>query len=479
VDIVKSAAENAAIVIAQVNPQMPRTHGNSSIHVYDIDWLVPVDMPLLEVIPVQPDEETRQIGEFVAALVDDGCTVEMGIGRIPQAVIEFLSSKKDLGIHTEMFTDRIIDLIEGGVITGARKTVDRGRVVASFCLGTRRLYDYIDDNPMFSFHPTEYVNDPFVIARQHKQVAINVALEVDITGQVCSDSLGTKFFSGIGGQLDFNRGAARSNGGKAIIALRSTAKGGTISRIVSRLSPGAGVVTTRGDVHYIVTEYGVAYLHGKSVQERALALISIAHPQFRAQLLRDAVEACFVRPELAEVDGIYTVGTPELKTSILLDDGTLVNFRPVHPTDLEAIRSLFYALSAESVYLRFMSRLRRISQKQVQDMVFLDHRSEVSFVGTVPEAHGEEIVAMGGYYLDPRTNRAEVAFVVRDDWQGRGIGRFLLAHLVKIGRRNGISGFIAETLQENRAMQAVFNTSGLKVRSRLVDGMYHFEMALS
>jgi acyl-CoA hydrolase/GNAT superfamily N-acetyltransferase len=476
VDIVKSAAENAGLVIAQVNPRMPRTLGNSFIHVYDIDWLVPVDVPLLEMKPKEPDEVTRQIGEYVAALVDDGCTVEMGIGRIPQAVLEHLTSKKDLGIHTEMFTDRIINLIEKGVITGNRKTLDRGRIVASFCLGTKKIYDYIDNNPLFAFYPTEYVNDPFVIARQHKQVAINVALEVDITGQVCSDSLGTKFFSGIGGQVDFNRGAARSPGGKAIIALPSTAKSGTISRIVSRLSPGAGVVTTRGDVHYVVTEYGVAYLHGKSVQERALALISVAHPKFRAQLLKEAVEACYVRTELADVDGIYVVGTPDLKTSFLLEGGTQVNIRPVHPTDLEPIRALFYSLSAESVYLRFMSRIRRISQKQVQDLVFLDHRSEVSFVGVVPEAHGDEVIAMGGYYLNPRTNRAEVAFVVRDDWQKQGIGKFLLMHLVKIARRNGISGFMAETLQENRAMQSVFNNSGLKVRSHLADGVYHFDL---
>jgi acyl-CoA hydrolase len=276
VDIVKSATQNASLVIAQVNPHMPRTHGDSFLNVHDFDILVPVDEPLFEVTPPQLGEVTRQIGEHIASLVEDGSTVELGIGSIPQAVLEFLKGKKDLGIHTEMFTDAIIDMIEAGVVTGKRKTLDNGKVVASFCLGTRKLYDYIDNNETFSFHPTEYVNDPFVISQQFRMVAVNVALEVDLTGQICADSLGSKFFSGIGGQVDFNRGAARSHGGKAIIALPSTAKDGAVSRIVAHLSPGAGVVTTRGDVHYLVTEYGVAYLHGKSVQERALALINIS-----------------------------------------------------------------------------------------------------------------------------------------------------------------------------------------------------------
>ncbi len=476
VDIVKSATENAGFVIAEVNPRMPRTLGDSFIHVYDMDVLVPVDQPLLEVKPPEPNEVTRRIGEYVAALVEDGATVEMGIGQIPQAVLEFLKDRKDLGIHTEMFTDAIIDMIEGGAITGSRKSVDRGKVVASFVLGTRRLYDYIDNNPMFSFHPTEYVNDPHLISRQHKQAAINVALEVDLTGQVCADSLGTKFYSGIGGQVDFNRGAARSPGGKAIIALPSTAQNGKVSRIVAQLSPGAGVVTTRGDVHYVVTEYGVAYLHGKSVQARALALISIAHPDFRAELLREAIKDKYVREELSDVEGRLIVGPSELRTSMVLDDGTQVNFRPIHPTDEPNVRDLFYALSQETVYYRYMTYMKRLPQKQIQNFVYVDHRTEVAIVGTVPEAHGEDIIAVGRYYLDTKTNRAEVAFVVRDDWQNRGIGTFLLKHLITIARRNGIAGFTAEVLRDNKAMQTVFNRSGMKVKSHLSDNVYHFEL---
>jgi acyl-CoA hydrolase len=258
VDIVKSATENAGLVIAEVNSRMPRTLGQSMINIHDIDILVPVDKPIIEVEPVVPTEENKKIGEYIAALIEDDSTVEFGIGAIPQSVMPLLKDKKNLGIHTEMFNDAIIELIESGAINGSRKNTDRGKIVASFCLGTRKLYDYVDNNPTFAFHPTEYVNDPFVIGSQTKQVAINVALEIDLTGQVCADSIGTNFYSGIGGQVDFNRGAARSAGGKAIIALPSTAKNGTVSRIKAHLGHGAGVVTTRGDVHYVVTEYGVA-----------------------------------------------------------------------------------------------------------------------------------------------------------------------------------------------------------------------------
>ena len=341
VDIVRSAAENASLVIAQVNPNMPRTLGDSFIHVHDIDVLVPSDANILEVPPPVVTDVTRQIAEFIASLVEDGSTIEFGIGKIPQALFAFLKDKKDLGVHTEMVTDNIIELIESGAVTGARKTTDRNKVVASFALGTKRLYDYIDNNPLFSFHPTEYVNDPSIIRQQYKMVAVNTALEVDLTGQVCADSIGSKFFSGVGGQVDFNRGAAKSKGGKAIIALPSTAKGGTVSRIMTHLSPGAGVVTTRAGVHYVVTEYGVAYLHGKSVQERALALISIAHPKFRADLLREAIEAKYLSASLADKEGKIVVGPKELRTTYLLNNGTQLNFRAIHPTDEPRMRDLF------------------------------------------------------------------------------------------------------------------------------------------
>jgi len=476
VDIVRSAAQNASLVIAQVNPQMPRTLGDSFLHVNDMDVLVPVDVPLPEVKPIQTTEVTRQIGEHVASLVEDGSTIELGIGKIPQAVLEFLKNKKDLGIHTEMFTDVMMDMVASGAITGALKTVDRGKIVASFCLGTRKLYDFVDNNPLFSFRPTEYVNDPYLISQQYKMVAINVALEVDLTGQVCADSLGTKFFSGIGGQVDFNRGAARARDGKPIIALPSTAKNGTVSRIVARLSPGAGVVTTRGDVHYVVTEYGVAYLHGKTVQERALALISIAHPDFRPQLLHEAIECKYLRKNMAALTGKIRVGPPELHTTHLLDDGTQIGFRSIRPTDEPLLKDLFYALSQETIFYRFMRNLKYIPHKQIQDFVYIDHRNEVAIVATLPEAHGEDMIAVGRYYLDQATNRAEVAFVVRDAWQNKGIGSALLRLLINTAKRHGIAGFTAEVLRANKAMQTVFQKSGCKVSSHLAGEVYSFKL---
>jgi len=476
VDIVKSAAENASLVIAQVNPNMPRTHGDSSIHVHEIDVLVPVDEPIPEIPEAEENPDTLQIAENLAALVEDGSTVEVGIGRIPQALLRFLHTKKDLGIHTEMVTDGIVDLVKSGAVNGCRKTVDKGKVVASFCLGTKKLYDFIDDNPAFAFHPTEYVNNPYIISQQTKMVAVNTALEVDLTGQVCADSLGSKFFSGVGGQVDFNRGAAKAHGGKAIIAFPSTANNGTVSRIVTHLSPGAGVVTTRAGVNYIVTEFGVAYLHGKSIQERAMALICIAHPKFRAQLLREAIEAKYLSAELAEKEGKLVVGSKDFRSTHLLSDGTQIIYRPIHPTDEPRMRDLFYRLSEQSKFYRFMGHLTRVPRSQIEDFVYVDHRTEVCIVSVLPVASGEEIIAVGNYYLDPKANKAEVAFAVSDNWQRKGIGTFMLKLLCRIARRNGIAGFTAEVLAENKGMQTVFNRSGLKLKSEYRGDVYSYEI---
>lgn len=476
VDIIKSATENASLVIALINPSMPRTIGDCYLDIYDLDFLIPVDRPILEVEPKEPSLEARSIGEYISALVDDRSTIEFGIGDIPHSLILFLKSKKDLGIHTEMLTDSVIELIESGAVTGLRKTLDRAKIVASFCMGTQKLYDYIDNNPLFSFRPTEYVNDTYIIGRQHQMVAINTALEIDLTGQVCADSLGSKFYSGIGGQVDFNRGAARSHRGKAIIAMESTAKNGTISRIVSRLTSGGGVVTTRGDVHYVATEHGVAYLHGKSIQERALALISIAHPDFREQLFKEALDEKYIRGNFADIEGRFILDSHEMNTSMLLNDGTLIHFRPIHLTDESKMKDILYALSQETLYYRFMTHYHHLGHEQVRNFVYIDHRKDVAIVGTLPAAHGEEIIAIGRYYLDVKTNRAEIAFIIRDEWQGHGIGSFLFKHLVTIAKRNGISGFTAEVLRNNKKMQSVLLKSGFEVKSYLEEGVYSFQI---
>lgn len=287
---IKTPTEKAKCVIALVNKQMPRALGNSFIHVNKIDYLVETDEPLSELPQVDPDASPEvleiydKLGQHVAEMIEDGSTLQMGIGAIPDAVLKYLHNKNDLGVHTEMFSDGLIDLVTEGVVNGERKTLHPGKIIAGFVLGTKRSYNFIDNNPIFEFHPQEYVNDPFLISKNNQMIAINSALEIDLTGQVCADSIGTKFYSGIGGQVDFVRGASHSEGGKPIIALPSATKDLKFSKIVPTLKPGAGVVTSRGDVHYVVTEYGVAYLFGKSIQERVRALINIAHPAFRDEL---------------------------------------------------------------------------------------------------------------------------------------------------------------------------------------------------
>ena len=284
VDTTLTAAKKARFVIAQVNDHMPRTYGDSFIHVGDIDALVESSRPLCEMPKHEISDLHLAIARNVATLIEDGSTIQTGIGGIPDAVLLYLKDRKDLGVHTELLSDGIIPLIESGVINGRRKTLHPRKVILGFALGTKKLFEFLDDNPIFEFHPTSYTNNPILIAQNDRMVAINSALQIDITGQVCADSIGTYFYSGIGGQVDFIRGSARSKGGKPIIALPATAKNGTLSRIVPTLDPGAGVVTSRGAVHYVVTEYGVAYLHGRSIRQRAEALIQIAHPDFRQQL---------------------------------------------------------------------------------------------------------------------------------------------------------------------------------------------------
>ena len=472
VDIVKSATENAGLVIAEVNPNMPWTSGGSLIPADYIDFFVESDRKLLEYHPVEVDDEIRQIGKNVATLIDDGSTIEVGIGAIPQSLLEFLYDKKDLGIHTEMFTDQLIDLIEKGVVTGMKKMVDRGKVVASFLMGTEKLYRYVDRNPKVELYPSEYINDPFVIGRHPKMVAINVALEVDLTGQVCADSLGHKFFSGIGGQLDFIRGASRSQGGKPIIAMRSTAKGGEISRIVPTLSDGAGVVTTRGDVHYVITEFGIADLHGKNIRERAMELINIAHPKFRTELLHKAKEMKYIYEDQVEVTEVQSY-PEELAHCQVIADGTEVFFRPIKPTDEDAIRDFFYSLSPTSVYHRFFQPVKSMPHARAMPLVSIDYDKDMAILATIQDVAGEQIVGVGRYMRSSAAEKlAEVAFLVRDAWQNRGMGRALLASLVDIAKSRGVEGFVASVLQENKQMLSVFHASGYAVKTSFEDGIY-------
>jgi len=480
VDIVKAAAANAKYVIAQVNAHMPRTYGDSFIHVNHIDMLVPHDEPIIEVPTPHLDDRLRKLAENVARLVDDGSTIEIGIGNVPQAVAEYLKDKHDLGIHTEMFSDWIIDLVESGAMTGNKKSINRGKITASFCMGSKKLYDYINDNPVFEFHPTEYVNDPYLIAQHDRMVAINVALEIDLTGQVAADSLGYQLYSGIGGQVDFIRGAARSRGGKAIIALPSTAKDDTVSRIVPTLSEGAGVVTTRADVHYVVTEYGIAYLHGKSIRERALELITIAHPKFRKELIQAAKQRGFVYQDQIELQWDQVRYPEELERHETLRDGSEIFFRPVKPVDEPALAEMLYSLSSDSVRTRFFTHTTAFPHKDVQALTNIDYEKNLAIVGIVPGPQGEEeLVAIGQYFLDPREMSAEVAFIVQDEWQQKGMGSLLMADLVRYAQQHGIHRFDAKVLPGNQAMLSVFQNSGFPVTTEFDGDAYTVAIDLS
>ncbi len=296
VDIVRAAVDSAELILAEVNPNMPRTLGDSFLHVNRIAQLVPVDVPLPELPTLPLDDVSREIGRNVASLIPDGATLQLGIGKIPDATLAALSDRRDLGIHTEMLSDGVMNLAEAGIVTGQRKTFLPGKIVTSFIMGTRRLYQWAHDNPQVEMRPSGFTNDPMQIARNDQMMAINSALAVDLTGQVAADTVQGRFFSGIGGQVDFIRGAARSRGGRPIIALPATAKGGSVSRIQPTFEEGAGVVTSRGDIHYVVTEYGVADLWGRNIRQRTEALIGIAHPAFRSELLAAARHRCYLFP---------------------------------------------------------------------------------------------------------------------------------------------------------------------------------------
>jgi len=478
-DIVKPAAESAKFVVAEINSTMPRTLGDCFIHVRDIDLMVAGDRPILEAVPAEPDAVAKGIARSIANLIEDGATLQLGIGTIPDAVLHFLHNFKNLGIHTEMFSDGLIPLIEQGVVTNSAKTLHRDKIVASFVMGSRKLYDFIDNNPLIEFHPTEYVNDPYIIAKHDKMISINAAIEVDITGQVCADSLGPMFYSGIGGQVDFTRGAARSKGGKPIIALPSTADNENISRIVPYLKQGAGVVTSRGDVHYVVTEYGSAYLHGKSIRERALALIQVAHPKFRPWLFAEAKARKLVYADQLE----WPVRTPtypqELETWLELKDKTRVFLRPLRLTDEPMLRDLFYTLSPESVRYRFFQMLKSMPHEKIQELLRVDYEDDMAMVVLTDSKESASMVAIAHYRKNPQSNFAEAAFLVRDDWQGKGIGTALMKALAESARKNAIAGFTAEVLMQNHGMLRIFHRCGYALESKLVEGVYSLRIPFS
>jgi acyl-CoA hydrolase/GNAT superfamily N-acetyltransferase len=472
VDIVKAAAANANMVIAQVNPRMPRVLGDSYVHVRDIDVIVEHEEELLEMPPPLMNETAHQIGKHVAKLIEDGSTIRAGVGSVSNAALYSLEGKKDLGVHTDMLTDAYLHLLEGGVITNTRKTLHPKKIIASFCMGSRKLYDFVHNNPMVEFHPIEYTNDFSVISKNEKMVSINSALQVDLSGQVCADSMGYIIYSGVGGSVDFIRGSTLSKGGKSIIVLPSTTLDGNESRIVPHLSEGAGVVNTRGGVHYVVTEFGAVNLHGKTVRERALSLINLAHPKFRGELL-----AAAKRLRYAYEDQLLPLGDTlqypdEWETTQPCGDDGRVLFRPVKPTDERSLKEFFHALPHQTHYVRFISAMRVFPQRNLQDLLNIDYEKEMSVVGVIGAVGSERVIALGRYLLDEETNIAEVDFAVRQEWQGKGVATYLLNHLVKIARAKQIAGFVAYVDPSNQAAAAVFHNTGYVVHRSLRKGIH-------
>jgi acyl-CoA hydrolase/RimJ/RimL family protein N-acetyltransferase len=457
VDVTREAVRNTRLVIAQVNPYMPRTHGDSFIHVDDIDWLVPHAEPLLEHVPEEADEPiARRIAHYVSELIDDGSTLQAGYGQMPYAILKYLDSKNDLGVHTHMITDSFIPLFEKGIISNKRKNFMADRAVATFCMGTRTTYDYIDNNPRFYFGTSDFVNNPRTVGRNDNFISISSALEVDLTGQVCVDSVGRQFFSGTGDQTNFIRGAALSKGGLSIIALPSTAKNGAVSRIVPTLSAGAGLGTLRADVNFVVTEYGIAQLQGKSIYQRVIELTQIAHPDFRAELVDAAKYHHYIFVDQLPPPAVDLIFIEDYKSSTRLKNGQTLSVRPLLPSDEISYRNFFYSLQQETIFFRFFYNINIFSHKMAQaHWAQLDYRKNISLVGLVRKRGNKEIVAIGTYAgIDQ--DQAEVAFVVREDFQGMGIATYLLKALQQVAIQNGFKHFYASILPENQTMLHVF-----------------------
>lgn len=460
VDVVKSAVKCARMVIAQVNPRMPRTGGESRIAKSKIDFFIEYEVDLPVAGRGLLDDRHERIGRYAAQLVDDGSTIQIGLGNSPEAVAMALRKHQHLGIHSGLFNDALMDLVRCGAVDGSMKTYQPGRIIASHVMGSRELYQFVDGNSDVFLYPSEWVNDPHRIARNDRMVAINGAREIDLTGQVVRDSSGHRFYGGIGALQDFIRGAGHSKGGRPIIALTSTSDETGASRIVSGLEAGSGVCTGRGDVHHVVTEYGVASLRGRSIRERVARLVEIAHPDHRESLLEGARSRGWL-PKF------FTMPVTESEVS---DDGvesSWVRFqdekfllRPLHPSDMRTLQEFFYSHDEETVRLRYGYLRDRMTGESAYKLAAVDQRRDLA-LGIFTERNGrQELLAVGRYYLDDDGKRAEVAFVVHEKNRHAGMAGYLLGELAAIASRRGVTLFWASVMPDNRAMAGLFLAAG-------------------
>lgn len=460
VDVVKSAARCARTVIAQINPMVPWTCGDSRISQRSITCFIEHSAELPEAGRAILDERHERIGRYAAQLIEDGSIIQIGLGNSPEAVAMALRKHRQLGIHSGLFNDALMDLVLCGAVDSSMKSYQPGKIIASHVMGSSSLYRFVDGNSSVHLHPSDWVNDPQRIARNKRMVAINGAREIDLTGQVVRDSSGHRFYGGIGALQDFIRGAGHSKGGRPIIALTSTADETGVSRIVAGLESGSGVCTGRGDVHYVVTEFGVASLHGRSIRERVARLVEIAHPDHRETLLEGArsrgwLPAFFTMPmpeSGVSEDGVENAWVAFQNTRYLL--------RPLHPSDMRTLQEFFYSHDEETVRQRYGHHRDRMTGESAYKLAAVDPRKDLA-LGIFTEANGrQELRAIGRYYLDADRERAEVAFVVHESTRHAGMAGFLLAELAAIARRRGISTFWASVLPDNRAMAGLFLAAG-------------------
>lgn len=461
VDITMAVTRHARAIVAEINPNMPRTHGETSLHVSRLAAAVEVNTPLPTFGHEIEDELARRIARYVAGVIDDGSTLQIGLGRIPSETMRYLETRKNLGIHTDVVTDGIGVLVRSGAVTGAAKTVRPGKVVTSYCVGSEDLYRMVDDNPLFEFLPIETVCDPATIAANHKMVSITQAFGMDLTGQASIDQFDGQFYGGVSTQPDFMRGASRANEGKPIICMTSTTNDGKASRIRATLTGDDGVGIPRSDVHYVITEFGIAYLFGRSVQERALALIEIAHPDFREELLSQAKELGYVsKGQRAVRAGEYAI---EEERRVALHDGREVLIRPARASDARSLQALFHRLPPEDIYTRFFRRLKFLSLEDAQMLCNVDHKADVAFVAVTGTREGEVVIGSGCYFLNEASNIAETGFIVDPNWQGSGLGRALQERMREHAVARGIRGFVAEVLPGNTRMLRLAERAGPNV----------------
>ena len=476
VDIVKAAIEKAGLVVAQANSNMPRVPGDGKINIEDVDYIVPYDEPLLEYLEQVPGDIAERIGRYVSSLVEDGSTIQVGYGSIPNAIVSSLGGKKHLGIHTELLNDGIAGLMKMGVVDNTKKSINPGKTIATFCMGKKETYDFIDDNSSVEFRTIDYTNNPLVIAQNKRMTAINSALEVDLTGQATAESIGKVFYSGIGGQADFMRGAVFAQGGKTILALPSTADDGSASRIVPFLKEGAGVTLTRGDIHYVVTEYGIAYLHGKSIRERAMDLITIAHPKFRPWLVEEARRLSLIFKDQAFIGGMKGEYPEELEACRTTRTGLEVLLRPVKISDEPMLKDFFYSLSDESMYQRFISVRRDIPHEILQNFVVIDYSKRMMILAVLGESGKETIAGIGQYSLNRDMHTADIALAVRDQYQNQGLGLELITYLTYLAKNKGLLGFTAEVLVGNEPVFRLFDRMGFDVHKSNESGVYELRL---